>query len=569
MAKDKNAAIENAEEVIERFGGIRPMSSKIDVPVTTIQGWKKRNSIPATRRALILEAAETYNVNLDDLVGQKGSSPGNDNAAAVQAGAQKDRTADAKDEAEPVVLTQSAEGQSETALSSQSGSHTVPKALQPRADDDFEAKLAEVEKRAVTKSTWITIGLLSVVTLIFAGLLFSGAEIKQEPVDEARLGALENDVDGLQGDVAALQEKQGFFEGMVPSDLGERLSALQEQATQARENLGVAVEAARTISADVMAENLTLAERMAALQAHMGEMSGRPEMVALLDRFSDFQDTIPGQEYLSQSVAELSQAVAGIEDQNQIAEALSAARAQSAALNQTLEGVPQDDIKAAVMLLGMSQFRSSLNRDNQPFDDDLQLLKNLVGQDNPELSAALDRLAPQAREGVLTPAGLTSEFKAMTGEIVVDSLKGEDVSIQEKAAARFGELFRLEKDGQPITGTETQAKVAQAERMLESGDLEAAIAQVQSLDGPAAAAAQPWLDKAQATVMAQKLKALLGQMMTAQALGPGGLQNLEAMPSDIQEMLPSRGKLIQNDETGINILTQPKQLNIPKSMSQP
>lgn len=33
-------AIQNGAEIIERFGGIRPMAKKIEAAVTTVQGWK-------------------------------------------------------------------------------------------------------------------------------------------------------------------------------------------------------------------------------------------------------------------------------------------------------------------------------------------------------------------------------------------------------------------------------------------------------------------------------------------------------------------------------------------------
>ena len=42
MNEKSYKAIENAEEVIKLFGGIRPMASKMDVPVTTVQGWKNQ-----------------------------------------------------------------------------------------------------------------------------------------------------------------------------------------------------------------------------------------------------------------------------------------------------------------------------------------------------------------------------------------------------------------------------------------------------------------------------------------------------------------------------------------------
>lgn len=54
----------NAEAVVERFGGIRPMAAKLDVPVTTVQGWKGRNQIPAGRFETIRAAANEHGVDL-------------------------------------------------------------------------------------------------------------------------------------------------------------------------------------------------------------------------------------------------------------------------------------------------------------------------------------------------------------------------------------------------------------------------------------------------------------------------------------------------------------------------
>ena len=55
----------DAVHVIERFGGIRPMASKIDVAVTTVQGWKNRGVIPESRRDAIETAAAKHGVDLD------------------------------------------------------------------------------------------------------------------------------------------------------------------------------------------------------------------------------------------------------------------------------------------------------------------------------------------------------------------------------------------------------------------------------------------------------------------------------------------------------------------------
>lgn len=71
----------------------------------------------------------------------------------------------------------------------------------------------------------------------------------------------------------------------------------------------------------------------------------------------------------------------------------------------------------------------------------------------------------------------------MAGDIVVASLKGEDVSIQEKAQARLNEIMQVEKDGELVTGTDTQATVARAQKMLDEGNIEGAIAELQGLEG--------------------------------------------------------------------------------------
>ena len=55
----------NVEMLINRFGGMRPMSRKIDVPVSTIQGWKKRDFIPAEHVDKISAAARKHHVSLD------------------------------------------------------------------------------------------------------------------------------------------------------------------------------------------------------------------------------------------------------------------------------------------------------------------------------------------------------------------------------------------------------------------------------------------------------------------------------------------------------------------------
>jgi hypothetical protein len=64
---DLNPGLTSASErLIQRFGGIRPMANKLEIPVTTVQGWKKRGVIPATRLADLRAAAQRHGIKLEE-----------------------------------------------------------------------------------------------------------------------------------------------------------------------------------------------------------------------------------------------------------------------------------------------------------------------------------------------------------------------------------------------------------------------------------------------------------------------------------------------------------------------
>jgi hypothetical protein len=60
-----NKAAQITGQIIERFGGIRPMAAKLGVPATTVQGWKKRGIIPQNRHPDVAAAAARENIVLD------------------------------------------------------------------------------------------------------------------------------------------------------------------------------------------------------------------------------------------------------------------------------------------------------------------------------------------------------------------------------------------------------------------------------------------------------------------------------------------------------------------------
>jgi len=54
------------DRIVAAFGGIRPMAHKLGMPVTTVQGWKKRGAIPQQRHETIRDAAREHGIELDD-----------------------------------------------------------------------------------------------------------------------------------------------------------------------------------------------------------------------------------------------------------------------------------------------------------------------------------------------------------------------------------------------------------------------------------------------------------------------------------------------------------------------
>ncbi|NCT41018.1 MAG: hypothetical protein GW778_05090 [Alphaproteobacteria bacterium] len=567
-------AIENAEEIIEAFGGIRPMAKKIDVAVTTVQGWKKRNVIPAARRELIIKAAAEHDVDLGDLLSGSGEVVGSADVKADKPVKKDekpvvtDRSNDADDQDDegdvlPEAIVDVPEETAEEKDEEPSINNGAPvKEAKPIGASEKkildQKSIESFDQPSVSSGLKFVLVVAVIVALGFgsiAAYFWQKANTERAAeaarVEAARIAELEAKMAEVEDEV----ESKGFFGKIIPKDLNEQIATLQEKTQNLQKDIGSAAqkaqETAKAVSEDVLAEDAgNMEERLVKLETHLQEITGRPVLAGVLDRVNTMQSDPNSEDVLARTVKELDALFAALQadtvqaggavkenTDDAINFTLDVAREQSAAIGQTFESVPQDDLKAAAMLLGMAQLRSALNRDNEAFESDLSLLRKIVGDENPELNAALERLAPHAQDGVLTVSGLSTELRSFAGDAVAASLAGEDVTVKERAKARMNELFQVQKDGELITGTETQAALVSAEQQLQNGDIQAAMDAVGGLDGPAAEALLPWLQKAQASLSAQNAKGVVDDVLgSITAVGKG-----------------SGGKLIRNEETGINI----------------
>ena len=383
-----------------------------------------------------------------------------------------------------------------------------------------------------SKIMTIAMGLILAVA-IAGGVIAIAPEVK-------KVGAQKEKIAQLEAELAQAKVQQAPASSQVEtqlSDVQAKMAALGEQAKQLQ---------ASVVNGD-MSGKLSQIETKISQMAQQSQILGFSGMIA---RVQSLQQSPEGSKILDSIVGTLAASPEG----SDIGQNLEALRASDPNVAQVTEGVAPEDMKAAAMLIGLSQLRHSLSRSNDSFDNDLVLLKKTVPADNPELLAAIDRLAPQAKYGVLTPQGLSQEFRGITGEIVSASLSGQDVSLQEKAKARMANVCKVEKNGERISGTETQIAIAAAQKQLDTGNVQGAVDILNTLKGPERQQTQPFLDKAQATLMAGNLQTTISQNVRAavQTLMNGGMPNgvvnpygAGAITNQIKSMLPGATAPVQ------------------------
>lgn len=76
----------NTDAVINAFGGIRPMASKLGIAVSTVQGWKTRGRIPENRWRDVIAAAAVHDVDLGVALPDSGTAEETPEATESDAG---------------------------------------------------------------------------------------------------------------------------------------------------------------------------------------------------------------------------------------------------------------------------------------------------------------------------------------------------------------------------------------------------------------------------------------------------------------------------------------------------
>lgn len=520
--------IPDVEELIAKFGGLRPMASKLGIPVTTVQGWKKRGVIPSARYEEILEAAEKNNIDL----GEFGLSDKEDDEGG-------DADADADDHGKPPKFLSSVDDEADNHLKNNNKNEEINvnyqqmksgqgniSAKKSAKKDMFGIENKDVEGLADIQ--WIEQRVSKVAIKLFAAsmILFmvivaavfwpTSEKIKEQDKKIKKLEKGISDIKTAGAENSDSSAENGF---RVLEDIKQQAGSLQGKITELSQQASVIKGVIDDVNNGKLHERVTEIERAV---SSLGEY--KTNLSSVMDRVNGLSKTVEGQKTLSKSVDQLKDLVDNMQGRMESLDiALANAREKGNALGQTLDGVPGNELKAAAMLLTMTQFRDSLGRNEKPFDDDLELLIELVGEDNPELAEALKRLAPASKEGVLTPSGLSNELKTMTGDLVVASLKGENISIRERAKAGFNNVLQVEKGGELVTGSEPQIVINKAQKQLEQGDIESAVNSLEYFKGTdAEKLLEPFLSKAQMSLKANDVKKIIDGVISSSTKGLSG-----------------------------------------------
>lgn len=132
---------------------------------------------------------------------------------------------------------------------------------------------------------------------------------------------------------------------------------------------------------------------------------------------------------------------------------------------------------------------------SRPFSEELASLERVLPL-SPDLRA-LSRLAPT---GAPTRAGLAAEFEALAGRAATAARDpGEEADLLARLRYALSSIVSI-RQVSSTRGTTPDAKLARAQRLLDEGDVEAAVRTLDTIPDAARAVLGPWLASAERRV---------------------------------------------------------------------
>jgi hypothetical protein len=304
---------------------------------------------------------------------------------------------------------------------------------------------------------------------------------------DARLTALEDKVGALD----AAGADQGDSRRLAA--LENELSSLSTTVAGLRQGAGAAAAPASS--------------RITDLEQRLGQVAGAADRVTAL---SGKIDALSGQvtsggaqtEAVAKDVAALTGRVTQLSEQAAtLAVEVGALQARVVSAEERISAAGNQSGRAATLALLAGQLEAAIDQ-AQAYEAPLESLRAL-GADDAVIGEAAAKLAPGATSGVPSLAELRRSFAPTANDIVHAARAPDGDSVLDRAAGNLMRLVTVRPVGADAEGDDPAARVARAEAKLADGDLAGAVTELQGLEGPAAEAAAPWLERAQAHLAAQ------------------------------------------------------------------
>jgi uroporphyrinogen-III synthase len=460
-----------ASVIIERFGGIRPTATKLEVPVTTVQGWKKRGYIPLARHPDIRAAALRLEIAVSEAE-LAAATPPDDAAATEDTGTAV--TIPGVTIAEATSAAQSTAPPEPTAPREPP---TSPEPLAPPEPPAPPAAAEPVRERSALPAVALGAAVLALIVAVGAPFVLPSpqppppaagtpvreleqrlARVEQTARTPAPAGAPAEAVSAIDGRLRALEQRPA----PAPAGPDPALERRMEELTRALQALGPRLQALEQEAQTARARVEALARiegQLQRLDTALGATTGR------LDRID------------------------------------AEARERDATMARTLEEQAGPGAESQALVLAVGQLRAAMDG-GRPFATELETARGLAA-DQPEIAAALADLAPVAGRGVPDRIVLAERFRTLGGDIVrADRAAAEGGTWVDQALGRLGSLVTVRRVGEE-GGVGVPGAVAQAEARLGRGDLAGAVAALDGLTGAARQAAAGWLADAQIRVKAE------------------------------------------------------------------
>lgn len=537
----------NVEAIIAKFGGLRPMANKLDLAVSTVQGWKIRGHIPEQRHAEVLKAAKEHNIAVSaaDLLppgeaagdaptepapsdpapaaaaqakgaeakarsplpatGQRPGADGKEDAAKPPAPSEAAKAAEKADE-KPKEATATAQAAPPAAAA-----HAAPEAAQRRGGGFLPGLL--VGALLIVGGAVAAVALRDSWMPLVAGTQTPAGDTSQL---QQQVQSLASELDTVKQQTAALSQKADSLESSIsglsgqqggsPADitaLQSSVQSLQAAGEKRAQDLASIDSALKAITGD------------GGLESKVSDLTSKADGLAVATARNE-----AGVANLTNEVRTVSGQVAGlgVDDLRSSTAALSTKLDSLDTRLNTVEGQVRGQVAAErnAMLLALGQLDDAVAA-GQPYAQSLSLMSSYADDRAP--AAAMATLQSHATSGVTTLSALRVRFKD-TGDAIVAA--DYDATADE---GLFGDVVRnlsklvIVRSRDP-NDPGANGVVARSEAALEAGNLAGAVSEVESLEGPPAQVAASWLADAKARLAVDSALTALAKAFDATDAAP-------------------------------------------------